>query len=148
MKISQRFDNFKLDYAARSFSVICHPQRNLILQLIEEYGELTVTQIYEKLNFKQAETSDHLARLRTYKIVNKVRRGKCSIYSLNKPLLEKVIEYAEVLGKFNNFVDVVIENPPKYFRKKKKKMNWDEFKLKYPKAASYMAELREKRTKK
>jgi DNA-binding transcriptional ArsR family regulator len=58
-----------------------------------------VTQIYEKLNVLQAETSHHLALLREFGILKKVRVGKMSIYSLNKETLENIINISEELSK-------------------------------------------------
>jgi DNA-binding transcriptional ArsR family regulator len=92
MKTTQKLDPVKIQFAASKIRIITHPVRIEIIKMLEEHEKLNVTQIYEKLNMKQAETSDHLGRLRKFGILKKVRVGKMSIYSLNTDVLEKIVE--------------------------------------------------------
>jgi DNA-binding transcriptional ArsR family regulator len=89
----------KVEFAAKKIRTITHPARVQIIKLLDENEKLNVTQIYEKLNILQAETSHHLALLREYGILKKVRQGKMSIYSLNKEILESIIKISEDLSK-------------------------------------------------
>ena len=99
MKSSLKLDVQKVEFAAKKIRTITHPARVQIIKLLEENDKLNVTQIYEKLNILQAETSHHLALLREYGILKKIRQGKMSIYSLNKEVLENIIEISENLSK-------------------------------------------------
>ena len=99
MKSNLKLDVQKIEFAAKKIRTITHPARVQIIKLLEENEKLNVTQIYEKLNILQAETSHHLALLREYGILKKVRQGKMSIYSLNKETLENIINISEDLSK-------------------------------------------------
>ncbi len=99
MKSSLKLDVQKVEFAAKKIRTITHPARVQIIKLLEENDKLNVTQIYEKLNILQAETSHHLALLREYGILKKIRQGKMSIYSLNKEVLENIIQISEDLSK-------------------------------------------------
>lgn len=99
MKSNVNLDLQKIEFAAKKMRVITHPARVQIIKLLEDNEKLNVTQIYQKLNIHQAETSHHLALLREYAILNKVRQGKMSIYSLNKETLEEIKKIAESLSK-------------------------------------------------
>ena len=99
MKTTLKLDVQKVEFAAKKIRTITHPSRMEIIKLLEEHEKLNVTQIYEKLNILQAETSHHLALLREYGILKKVRAGKMSIYSLNKEVLENIIKISEELSK-------------------------------------------------
>ena len=99
MKSSLKLDVISVEFAAKKIRSITHPIRVQIIKLLEENEKLSVTQIYEKLKILQSETSIHLAILREFGIVKKVRQGKMSIYSLNKETLENIIKISEDLSK-------------------------------------------------
>jgi ArsR family transcriptional regulator, zinc-responsive transcriptional repressor len=89
----------KIGHVARKFSLVCHPERNKIIQLLEEKGKLNVSQIHETMKMKQPEASHHLTLMLKYDILKKVRDGKSSLYSNNTVVLEKIIKYSEELSK-------------------------------------------------
>ena len=93
-----KLDVQKIEFAAKKIRIITHPSRVEIIKLLGEHEKLNVTQIYEKLNILQAETSHHLALLREYGILKKVRVGKMSIYSLNKDVLARITTVADELA--------------------------------------------------
>ncbi len=99
MKKGFKLDTKSVEYAAKKIRTLSHPKRIEIVKLLEENEQMSVTQIYEKLNIIQAETSHHLALLKEYGILKKIRLGKKSIYSVNKKVLEDVINVAEELNK-------------------------------------------------
>jgi DNA-binding transcriptional ArsR family regulator len=99
MKSALKLNVENLVFVARKFSIVTHPARLQIIKLIEENGKLNVTQIYERLNFIQPETSLHLGLLKKYGILNKVRQGKMSIYSVNTETLESIIRISEELAR-------------------------------------------------
>ena len=61
-----------------------HPLRQQILNLLEEFGSMTVTQIYIKLRIEQSVASQHLAIMRKTDVLKTERNGKFIYYSLNK----------------------------------------------------------------
>ena len=97
MKAKVQFDVHKVELVARKFKVAVHPDRYRILQLLDEKKELNVTQIYEALDLKQAETSHHTTMMLEYGILTKVRRGKESIYSITPGVIEKIEKYTDEL---------------------------------------------------
>jgi ArsR family transcriptional regulator, zinc-responsive transcriptional repressor len=92
MKLSDRINTKQLKYAARNLSVLAHPARIEIIKMLLGTVEMNVTQIQEKLNLTQPETSHHLQLLKDYCLVKKVRRGKSSFYAVYTDLLAKIIE--------------------------------------------------------
>ena len=89
----------RLEFAAKKIRAITHPVRIQIIKLLEENEGMNVTQIFEKLNILQAETSHHLALLREYGILKKRRAGKMSVYSLNRDVLDVILKVANELVK-------------------------------------------------
>lgn len=53
-----------------------HPLRQQILNLLEEFGSMTVTQIYIKLRIEQSVASQHLAIMRKTDVLKTERNGK------------------------------------------------------------------------
>jgi DNA-binding transcriptional ArsR family regulator len=93
-------DKIKLDYgvlrgAVLTLRAINHPLRKRIIQLLEEKGNLTVTEIYVKLRLEQSVASQHLAILRRAGVLNTEREGKFIHYSLNK---ERLAEIADLVS--------------------------------------------------
>ena len=60
-----------------------HKLRQQIIKLLNETTQLTVTDVYEKLNIEQSVASQHLAILRRANIVLTIRDGKYIYYGLN-----------------------------------------------------------------
>ena len=67
-----------------------HPLRQQILNLLEEFGSMTVTQIYIKLRIEQSVASQHLAIMRKTDVLKTERNGKFIYYSLNKSTIRAV----------------------------------------------------------
>ncbi|MGB1050764.1 MAG: ArsR/SmtB family transcription factor [Chitinophagales bacterium] len=67
-----------------------HPLRQQILNLLEEFGSMTVTQIYIKLRIEQSVASQHLAIMRKTDVLKTERNGKFIYYSLNKATIRAV----------------------------------------------------------
>jgi DNA-binding transcriptional ArsR family regulator len=97
MQTSLKNDVQKIKFAAKKLSVITHPTRVQIIELILENGELNVTQIYQQLKLIQAETSLHLGLLKEFGILKKVRRGKMSIYSVDEDVLKYILKISNEL---------------------------------------------------
>lgn len=77
-----------------------HKLRQRILSIIEEYGSVTVTDLYVKLRMEQSLTSQHLAILRRAGVVNAVRHGKFIYYEVNYKRLNQIGWITTELGTF------------------------------------------------
>ena len=87
--MSNPFNGSNLQDQIKWFKALAHPIRLSIVKLLGKGEELTVTQIYSRLELDQAITSQHLSILKKRNIVGTRREGKNSIYYLAD---EKVIE--------------------------------------------------------
>ena len=70
-----------------------------IINLLLENEKLNVTQIYEKIDLGQVEASMHLLLMLKFGILNKVRMGKMSIYSVNMEGLDTIISVVDILNQ-------------------------------------------------
>ena len=76
--------------AILSLRALNHDTRQNIIELLKEFWEMTVTDIYIKGKLEQSVASQHLAILRRAGIVVTDRQGKFIYYSLDTDRLEKV----------------------------------------------------------
>lgn len=80
-----------LEKATETLRAIGHPLRIAIIDLLEKHGQLTVTELYQKLRIEQAVASHHLRILKDKNIVFVRKKGRNSLYSLvNKHYYEIV----------------------------------------------------------
>jgi DNA-binding transcriptional ArsR family regulator len=96
-------DDIRLDYADLRKAVLVlravnHKLRARIIDLLEEFGRMTVTDIYIKLRLEQSVASQHLAILRRAGVVDTDRQGKFIHYSLDKDRLAQISRLAEELA--------------------------------------------------
>jgi len=75
-----------------------HKLRQNIIDLLEEHGRMTVTDIYIKLRLEQSVASQHLAILRRSGVVKTDREGKFIYYSLDKARLSQISRLVEELA--------------------------------------------------
>jgi ArsR family transcriptional regulator len=78
-------------YKAGIFQALAHPTRVAIVEHLAK-GELSVTQLCEKVGVEQANASQHLAVLRNKHVVQTRRAGNQTFYSLRDPAFAKVLE--------------------------------------------------------
>jgi len=95
--------NIQLDYAELRKAVLVlrainHKLRQRIIDLLEEHGSMTVTDIYIKLRLEQSVASQHLAILRRAGVVITERQGKFINYSLDKDRLAQISRLVEELA--------------------------------------------------
>jgi len=96
-------DDIRLDYADLRKAVLVlravnHKLRARIIDFLEEFGSMTVTDIYIKLRLEQSVASQHLAILRRAGVVDTDRQGKFIHYSLDKDRLAQISRLAEELA--------------------------------------------------
>ncbi len=81
----------KLEAAASKLRSMAHPMRIAIIDLLHDQ-ELSVTQIYQRLNIEQAAASHHLNILKGKGVLSSKRRGKKIMYTLKNQALSEIIE--------------------------------------------------------
>jgi DNA-binding transcriptional ArsR family regulator len=95
-------NDIQLDYAELRKAVLVlrainHKLRQRIIDLLEEYDSMTVTDIYIKLRLEQSVASQHLAILRRAGVVRTERQGKFINYSLDKERLAQITRLVDEL---------------------------------------------------
>jgi len=75
---------------SRFFGVLAHPLRVLIVEELRN-GELTVTDLKDRLKVPQASVSQHLGILRANKLVVERRDGRHVYYHLRHPELANIV---------------------------------------------------------
>ncbi len=90
-------DYSELRKAVLVLRAVNHRLRQRIISLLEEYGSMTVTDIFIKLRLEQSVASQHLAILRRAGIVSAEREGKFIHYRLNKERLSQISKLVEDL---------------------------------------------------
>lgn len=96
-KISVELSTIKR--ASLTLRSLYHPLRKTILEIIEENGEIIVTDIYKKMRIEQSVCSQHLAILRRAEVVTTRRNGKQIIYSVNAKRISEIYELAKSLAQ-------------------------------------------------
>ncbi len=86
-------DYLAVKKAALILRSLNHKLRQQIVDLINENGRITVTEIYVKLRLEQSVASQHLAILRRSNIVKTTREGKFIWYSVNYERLEEIKKF-------------------------------------------------------
>ena len=75
---------------AEIFQALGHPTRLAILETLQD-GEATVGTIHSRLGMQQGNVSQHLAILRSRRLVETRRDGNRVYYSLRDPILGRVL---------------------------------------------------------
>ncbi len=88
----QKIDIQKLDEAAEVLKAIAHPLRIAIIDLLVKKGNLTVTEIYKKLDSGQPTISHHLSILKSKGLLISERQGRQISYSLKHKRLNNIIK--------------------------------------------------------
>ena len=92
-------DYVELRKAVLVLRAVNHKLRQRIIDLLEENGRMTVTDIYIKLRLEQSVASQHLAILRRAGVVTTDRQGKFIYYSLDKERLNQISRLVEELAE-------------------------------------------------
>lgn len=85
--------------AALTLRALNHTLRKKLLEMMQDKGEVMVTELYKKLKIEQSVASQHLAILRRAGIVVTRREGKCIYYSTNIKRIAEVMELAKELAQ-------------------------------------------------
>lgn len=79
------------EFKADVFQVLAHPKRIHIVECLRE-GERSVASIVESVGIEPANASQHLALLRSKRLVVGRKVGNQVFYSLRDPLLAEVLD--------------------------------------------------------
>lgn len=95
--------DIQLDYAELRKAVLVlravnHKLRQNVINLLEEHGSMTVTDIYIKLRLEQSVASQHLAILRRAGVVITDRDGKFINYRVDPERLSQISRLVEELA--------------------------------------------------
>ena len=82
----------KLEAAAGKLRAISHPMRIAIIDLLSRSEQMSVTDIYKKLDIEQATASHHLSILKNKGVLLSKREGKKIFYSLRSTILTEIID--------------------------------------------------------
>lgn len=91
MTITRTLPTPILDDTARVLRCLGHPLRLEILDLLEQAGEATVTEVYEALGVEQAIASQHLTTMRDKGILARRKEGVNVYYSIGDERALKVL---------------------------------------------------------
>ena len=97
MFTSKNIDNNVVEFAYARLRGLAHPMRMEILELLTINKRMTVTQIFEKMNIEQAVASHHLIILKRKGVIESLRHGKNSYYSIRESAFNLVSESVESL---------------------------------------------------
>jgi len=81
----------KLEKGASMLRAMAHPMRIAIIEMLSANKNLSVTDIYEKLNIEQATASHHLNMLKNKGVLESRRDGKKIYYSLKHEKVKEII---------------------------------------------------------
>ena len=90
--MNTHFDIDFLEDSTEKLKAIAHPIRFLMVDLLHQEKELSVTDIHEKLDIEQAVASHHLRILKNQDIVKVSHDGKNSFYSLANPAYYDIVK--------------------------------------------------------
>ena len=96
-------NDVQLDYAELRKAVLVlravnHKLRQKMIDLLDEHGKMTVTEIYIKLRLEQSVASQHLAILRRSGVVATERQGKFIFYAIDQERLSQISRLVEELA--------------------------------------------------
>lgn len=78
-------------FKADVFRALAHPTRIHIIEVLKD-GEMSVGGILERISLEPANLSQHLALLRSKRLVTTRKEGNQVFYSLRDPLLVEVLD--------------------------------------------------------
>ncbi len=79
-------------FKAEVFQALAHPTRIAIVEMLRDDPEVPVHRFFEQLQIEPANASQHLAVLRSKRIVTSRKEGTQVYYSIRDPLLFQVLD--------------------------------------------------------
>jgi DNA-binding transcriptional ArsR family regulator len=87
-----RIEQDKLNRAAYVLKSVAHPVRISVIDLLEQSGRLTVSELQKVLKIEQSLLSHHLTNMRDKKVVDTQREGKNMYYFLTDHTITDIID--------------------------------------------------------
>lgn len=88
---SETFTVEQLEEMTELLRAIAHPLRIMIIDLLRDGKQLTVTQIQKELHIEQAVASHHLIILKNKDVLNAHRSGKTILYYLRNEYISQLV---------------------------------------------------------
>ena len=88
---SETFTVTQLEEMSELLRAIAHPLRIMIIDLLKDGKQLTVTQIQKELHIEQAVASHHLIILKNKDVLNAHRSGKTILYYLRNEYISQIV---------------------------------------------------------
>lgn len=85
----------KLERVAEVLKTIAHPVRLNILEVLENYGRLSVSDLKEKTNTEQSLLSHHLIKMKDKGVLKANREGKNIYYQLADTHITNIFDCME-----------------------------------------------------
>jgi len=85
----------KLERVAEVLKTIAHPVRLSILEVLQNYGRLTVSDLKEKTQTEQSLLSHHLIKMKDKGVLKANRQGKNIYYELADTQVTKIFDCME-----------------------------------------------------
>jgi len=85
----------KLERIAFILKTIAHPMRLAVIHLLEQYPQLSVSEICKKLGTEQSLTSHNLQNMKLKGILSSKRSGRSVFYSLKERDVSMILECLE-----------------------------------------------------
>src|SRR5699024_6718127 len=102
---TQQHKQFMQEGAAQSVALlkaVGNSHRMLVLCLLMEFGELTVTQMLDQIDLSQSALSQHLARMRDEQLVTYRRESQTLYYRISDPNVRQLIATLKAIFCPNN----------------------------------------------
>ena len=80
----------KVKEVHNNLTILQRQSSKKVINLLTEFGELTVTQMFIKMRCEQQVVSAILSKLRRLGVVKTYRNGKYIFYSINKETIQKI----------------------------------------------------------
>ena len=91
---SEKFNVTQLEEMTELLRAVAHPLRIMIIDLLKDGKQLTVTQIQKELHIEQAVASHHLIILKNKDVLNAHRSGKTILYYLRNEHISQLVNSA------------------------------------------------------
>ncbi len=88
---SETFTVSQLEEMSELLRAIAHPLRIMIIDLLKDGKQLTVTQIQKELHIEQAVASHHLIILKNKDVLDAHRSGKTILYYLRNEYISRIV---------------------------------------------------------
>jgi DNA-binding transcriptional ArsR family regulator len=88
---SETFSVDQLEDMSELLRAIAHPLRIMIIDLLKDGKQLTVSQIQKELHIEQAVASHHLIILKNKDVLNAHRSGKTILYYLRNEYISQLV---------------------------------------------------------